>query len=231
MALVAIAGVMGGRALVDDDPGTQVADDPGSRIDPYSAAAARTSSRRTPAPGPLRGEDRRRPLLRRRIQRLPGSARSGGRARRRHRRLRDADRSAPCADPARCAAVDVIPATVGWPTSSRTAPWSRCRPASAPTSTVGRPNGRRRRGRPDLLRGVSTRSGTSTTTPSNPRESDLNCQTPTSCRPAQPGREQLIAVAMLPGRRTPRLPVASLPPRFRRRLEDAWASATALDPS
>ena len=87
VAVIAVAAVVGGRALTDDDSGPQIADEVSISGDPYSAASCPDV---LPASGPLPDLHRRdgRSLLRCGLQRLPGPAGSSGRPGRRHRRVR-----------------------------------------------------------------------------------------------------------------------------------------------
>jgi hypothetical protein len=228
VALVAIAGVLGGRALVEDDPGPQVADEGSLSGDPYSAAACPEV---LPASGPLPDLSKVK-AVRYCAAGLNGFPATPGPPDALVYGIDDFATlidTLPAADPARCAAVDVIPS------DSRLAyeladgsmvftPVTMCTDVTVGDRTVdGAEVGQTFFAALDSQRYVDDYA-------LEPAEIDLNCQTPTSSGPAQPGREQLIAVAICPAD-DPESLGGALASGSDDSVEEAWATATSLDPS
>ena len=135
----------------------------------------------------------------------------------------------PDADPARCAAVDVIPS------DSRLAyeladgsmvftPVTMCTDVTVGDRTTdGAELGQSFFAALDSQRYVDDYV-------LEPLEIDLNCQTPTSSGPAQPGREQLIAVAICPAD-DPESLGGVLAAGSDDPVQKAWADGISLDPA
>ncbi len=228
VAVIAIGGIVGGRALVDNDSGPQVADEVPLSGDPYSAAACPAV---LPASGPLPDLSEVK-AVRYCAAGLNGFPATPGPPDALVHGIDDFATligTLPAADPARCAAVDVIPS------DSRLAyeladgsmvftPVTMCTDVTVGDRTVdGAEVGQTFYAALDSQRYVDDYT-------LEPGEIDLNCQTPTSSGPAQPGREQLIAVAICPAD-DPESLGGALASGSSDPVKDAWAAATPLDPS
>ncbi len=228
VAVVAVAGVLGGRALVDDDSSPQVVDEPSLSADPYTELPCPEV---LPENGPM-PDLREVTAIRYCAAGLNGFPAQPGPPDALVYGVDDFEAilsATPDADPARCAAIDIIPS------DSRLAyqladgsvaftPVTMCTDVVVGERTVdGAELGQNFFAALDSQRYELDYS-------MEPLEIDLNCQTPASSGPAQPGREQLIAVAVCPAD-DPESPGGALASASVEQVEDAWAEATSLDDS
>lgn len=222
VAVVAVAGVLGGRALVDDDPGPQVADEESLSADPYAALPCPDV---LPDNGPM-------PDLRGvtairycgagwdefSAQPGPPDALVYG-----IDDFASALTAVPDADPARCAAVDVIPS------DSRLAyqladgsltftPVTMCTDV-----TVG---GRTVDGAEVALTFYAALDSQRYAVDYSADDPSVGCEEAAGPGPVQPGRETLVAAAWCFGQQgTP------IGPRSLELLNDSWDRASSSEPA
>lgn len=228
VALVVVAGVVGGRVLTDDDTSPDVAEEPSLSADPYAAAPCPEA---LPESGPL-------PDLSEvtairycaagfngfPAQPGPPDALVDG--------IDDfaaALTAVPDADPARCAAIDVIPSDsrLAFELADGTltfAPATMCTDVDLGDRTV------------DGDEVVQTFYAALDSQRHavdygiEPVEIGLNCQSPPTSGPAEPGRERLLAVAICPAE-NPDAAGGGLAAGSVDRVNGAWTKASPLDDS
>lgn len=225
VALVAIAGVLGGRALVDDDPAPQVADEVPLSGDPYSAAACPEV---LPENGPLPD------LSQVTAVRFCAAGFNGFPAQpgppdalvEGIDGFADAVAALPTADPARCAAVDVIPSDsrLAFELSDGSLAFV---PATMCTDVAV--EGRNLDGADVtnlLVAGLDAqRDGVDY---SQDPAGTLTCQTQVTSGPAMPGREAIVEATFCPAD-LPEAEGTPLDPDAVALVGEAWAVAAPQD--
>ncbi len=228
VAVVAVASVLGGRALMDDDSSPQVVDEPSISADPYAELPCPNA---LPENGPMPdlGEVS---AIRYCAAGFNGFSAQPGPPDALVYGVDDFESllsASPDADPARCAAIDIIPSDsrLAYQLEDGTiafTPVTMCTDVVVGDRTVdGAELGQVFFAALDSQRYELDYS-------LEPQEIDLNCQTPASSGPAQPGRERLIAVNVCPAD-DPESLGGSLAAGLDDPIEDAWAKATSLDDS